>query len=56
MITLGLYLPLVYVRKIEKLAFTHVFSDILIVVSIIVLCIYCGIDIAERPGWATECI
>merc|ERR1712151_389292 len=52
---MALYLPLTYVRKIEKLAFTHVFSDILIIVSILVLCIFAGIDVG-RDGWQTDCI
>ena len=55
-ITMACYLPLTYVRKMEKLSFTHIFSDILIIFSIMVLCIYAGIDIKDRGGWAPECI
>lgn len=53
---MALYLPLVYVRKIEKFSVTHIFSDILIIISILVLCIYAGVDIHDRGGWATKCI
>ena len=55
-ICLAYYLPLVFVRKIEKFSVTHIFSDIMIMISIFVLCIYAGIDVHDRGGWETECL
>ena len=56
LICLVYYMPLIYVRKIEKFSITHIFSDMLIMLSILVLCIYAGKDVSERGGFATECI
>ena len=56
LICLGYFLPLIYVRKVEKFSITHIFSDVLIMISILVLCIYAGVDVSNRGGFATECI
>ena len=53
---MALYLPLIYVRKIQKFAVTHIFSDMLILLSILVLCIYAGVDVGKRGGFAPDCI
>jgi len=48
-----IYTPLVYVRKIEVFAATHLFGDIMIIITVVVLCIYAGIDVG-KDGWKTE--
>jgi proton-coupled amino acid transporter len=35
-----LFLPLVWLRKTEKLAFTHIFADIMVLVGLITITIY----------------
>ena len=35
-----LFLPLVWLRKTEKLAFTHIFADIMVIVGLITITIY----------------
>jgi len=45
-----IYTPLVYVRKIEVFAATHLFGDIMIIITVVVLCIYAGIDVG-KDGW-----
>ena len=45
-----IYIPLVFVRKIEVFAATHLFGDIMIIITIVVLCIYAGIDVGDK-GW-----
>mmetsp|Transcript_25580 Transcript_25580/g.34194 ORF Transcript_25580/g.34194 Transcript_25580/m.34194 type:complete len:338 (+) Transcript_25580:595-1608(+) len=42
-----IYIPLVMVRKIEVFASTHVFADIMIIISLIVIFAYAGIDLAK---------
>jgi len=42
-----LWLPLVMVRRIEVFAMTHVFADAMIIISIIVIATYAGIDITD---------
>lgn len=45
-----IYVPLVFVRKIEVFAVTHLFGDIMIIVTMVVICIYAGIDVG-KDGW-----
>lgn len=47
-ILLCVYLPLVWIRKTEKLAFTHIISDVLIAVTLITVCIYAGSNISAN--------
>ena len=47
------YTPLCYVRKIEKFAFTHIIADILILVTVIVICVYNIIKIDDK-GWGSN--
>ena len=42
-----LYIPLVMVRKIEVFAVTHVFADAMIIISVLTIFIYAGIDLAQ---------
>lgn len=42
-----LYIPLVMVRKIEVFAVTHVFADAMIIISMIAIFIYAGIDLGR---------
>jgi amino acid permease len=44
-ICMAIYVPLVLVRRIEVFAVTHLFADVMIVLTIIIVCIYAGIDI-----------
>lgn len=48
-----IYTPLCIIRKIEVLAPTHVFADIMIVVTLTTLMIYAGIKV-NRDGWGTN--
>lgn len=45
-----IYVPLVFVRKIEVFAVTHLFGDIMIIVTMVVICIYAGVDVG-KDGW-----
>ena len=45
-ICMMLQIPLVMVRRIEVFAMTHVFADAMIIISIITICVYAGMDIA----------
>ena len=47
---MAIYVPLVFVRKIEVFAVTHVFGDAMIIITMIVICIYAGIDVS-KDGW-----
>ena len=47
---MAIYVPLVYVRKIEVFAVTHLFGDVMIIVTMIVICIFAGIDVS-KDGW-----
>ena len=51
LICMAIYVPLVFVRKIEFFAVTHLFGDIMIIITIITVCIYAGIDIGDRGGF-----
>lgn len=42
------YVPLVMIRKIEKLAWTHLVSDVLIVSVVVAIFVYGGINIADN--------
>ena len=50
LICMAIYVPLVYVRKIEVFAVTHLFGDVMIIVTMIVICIFAGIDVS-KDGW-----
>jgi amino acid permease len=43
-----IYVPLVWIRSMEKLAFTHVISDILILTVVTAIFIFGGINIADQ--------
>ena len=47
-ISMAIYVPLVMVRRIEIFAVTHVFGDIMIFITIIVICIYAGISLGDK--------
>lgn len=40
-----IYVPLVFVRKIEKFAITHLFGDIMIIIAVIAICSYAGVKV-----------
>ena len=42
-----IYVPLVMVRKIEVFAVTHLFGDIMIIITVVVICVYASIDVAD---------
>ena len=42
------YIPLVWIRKTEKLAFTHLLSDVIIAFVIVTVCVYGGIAAGDR--------
>ena len=44
---MALYIPLVMVRKIEVFAVTHLFADIMIIISMITIFVYAGIDLGK---------
>lgn len=52
-VLLVIYTPLCWIRKIEILAPTHIFADIMIVVTLVTLCIYAGMYIQEH-GFAKD--
>ena len=41
------------VRKIEVFATTHIFGDIMILITIVVVCAYAGITVKD-DGWDTK--
>jgi len=52
-----IYVPLCLIRKIEKLSVTHLFGDVMIVITLIVVFVYGGIAMSEKkpsPGFSTE--
>ena len=53
LICCAIYIPLVMVRKIDIFAATHIFGDIMIIVTVIVICIYAGINVSDK-GWDTK--
>ena len=50
LICCAIYIPLVFVRKIEVFAVTHVFGDAMIIITMIIICIYAGMDVG-KDGW-----
>ena len=48
-----IYIPLVFVRKIEVFAPTHIFADIMIFITIITISVYAGIKISDNDGFTT---
>lgn len=53
LICTAIYVPLVFVRKIEFFAVTHLFGDVMILITIVTICVYAGIAIGDRPGLDT---
>jgi len=56
---LCIFVPLVWIRKTEKLAFTHILSDIIIAFVITVICVEAGINlddfgVQQSPTMAEE--
>ena len=47
---MAIYVPLVFVRKIEVFAATHLFGDVMIILTMVVICVYAGIDVG-KDGW-----
>ena len=45
-----IYVPLVWIRNMEKLAFTHIISDILIITVIVAIFTFGTINIANNEG------
>lgn len=45
------YTPICLIRKIEKLAWTHLLGNILIVLTVLVILIYAFISLSDK-GWA----
>ena len=53
LVCMCIYVPLVFVRKIEVFAVTHLFGDIMIIVTIVIVCVYAGIEVGDH-GWDTK--
>ena len=49
-----IYVPLCLVRKVEKLAVTHLFGDIMIIITVVVIFAYAGMAVKENGGFSTE--
>lgn len=47
-ICMAIYVPLVMVRKIEVFAATHIFGDLMIIITVITICVYGGIEVGDR--------
>ena len=45
---MAIFTPLVWVRKTEKFAFTHIFADIMVIVGLVMITIYATIEIKEN--------
>ena len=45
-----LFTPLVWLRKTEKLAFTHIFADIMVGVALIMITIFASKEISNNGG------
>ena len=45
---MALYIPLVMVRKIEVFAVTHVFADAMIIISMITIFVFAGLDLGDK--------
>ena len=48
-----IYVPLVMVRKINKLAVTHIFGDVMIFVTLTAIVVYGGLAVKDRGGFST---
>mmetsp|Transcript_31258 Transcript_31258/g.42484 ORF Transcript_31258/g.42484 Transcript_31258/m.42484 type:complete len:86 (+) Transcript_31258:750-1007(+) len=48
-----MYTPLCWVRKIEKFNKTHIFADVMILVTLVSIIIYASVY-ASNNGWATD--
>lgn len=46
-IAMAIYVPLVFVRKIEVFAATHVFGDIMIIITLITVMVYSSISLSD---------
>jgi len=44
------YVPLVWIRDLEKLAFTHLIGDVIIITVVVVIMTYSGIEIGDQNG------
>lgn len=44
------FVPLVWVRKIEKFSFFHIFADIAILIGVITIIVYATIELADNHG------
>ena len=53
LLCMAIYVPLVLVRKIEVFAITHLFGDIMIMVTLIAVITYAGINVGQN-GWQTQ--
>ena len=42
-----IYVPLVWIRDLEKLAWSHLVGDVVILTVITVICVYSGIEIGD---------
>lgn len=49
-----IYLPLVMVRKIEKLAWSHLFGDAMIIITVVVIFIYGFIALGNNHGFSPQ--
>ncbi len=47
-----IYVPLVFVRKIEVFAATHIFADIMIMITIVVISVYAGLEVKNNDGFS----
>jgi solute carrier family 36 (proton-coupled amino acid transporter) len=50
---MAIYVPLVMVRRIEVFAPTHIFADIMIMITIIVVSVYAGLEVKDNDGFTT---
>ncbi len=48
-----IYVPLCLVRKIEKFSITHIFADMLILITTIVILVYAMMQLSEH-GWGNN--
>ena len=51
-ILMVIYVPLVWIRNLEKLAFTHLIGDVVIMIVIVTCMSYSGIEIHDHGGIA----
>jgi solute carrier family 36 (proton-coupled amino acid transporter) len=54
LICCAIWVPLVMVRKIEVFSKFHIFGDVLIIITILVICAYAGYVIHEDNGFSTQ--